>query len=226
MTELMQMFRVAIAEQSDMGMLVAADAMQESDDARNQKFGELLRMYVDMQTMVRTNIVPPTAFGKRYAELNAEFGLPGERRLESVYDAVYSKPLGPFYTALAISQTSLGGNLNMLSDEPIRELHIAYCRPSDPDLAVCLRNYRMESMFHLTLNLRYGATRPADVDALGKAITGLKAPMLQRLTVIGVEDTRKLIQVGFMMGRNIAKGCELWTNGRSYGQASLVRTKK
>lgn len=225
MSPTMRTFLPAVSEGSDTGMLVAADALDESGNPDDTKLAELLRMYVNGQTMIRMSQIPPTAFGRRFAELNAYFKLPSVQTITDSWYAKYRKPLGPYYLGCEVDQMFLGTHLHLLSDQPIRELEISNCRPSDPDFAIILRNYRMDTMFHLTLYLRHTA-QAGDIDQLSRAIKDLKGSMLQRLTITGLDDRKKMIAVHFMMGRGIASGCELWINQRAYGEARLILTKK
>lgn len=222
-----ELFRNAISEGGDTGMLIAADGLDESAEYNpgNATLAELLRKYVEVQTMVRMSMTPPLAFAKRFQELQAEFNTKPEKSIPNYFGAKYTKPLGPYYLALSAPQNSLAENLNWLSVEPVRELTVTHLRPIDPDLALILRNYRMESMFRLHLSIAYGRPTQAAFDGLCAAVKGLNAPMLQQLTLSNVGDRRNHLQLFFNMAGGIPKGCELWT-ADNYREPARICIKK
>ena len=170
-------------------------------------------------------MTPSLALAKRFQELQAEFNTPPEKKLDGQYAVKYTSPLGPYYLKLTAPQGSLANNLNWLSTEPVRDLTILQLRPTDPDLALILRNYRMESMFRLELQFGFGRQNAAMFDGLAQAIKGLKAPMLQQLTLGNVTDPKRHLQLFFNMAPGIPKGCELWTRP-NYGEPVRLCIKK
>lgn len=222
---ILERFRTAIAELGDTAMLVAADALQDEYNPENETLANLLRAYVEAQTMIRMSMTPSLAFAKRFQELQAEFNLKAERVIPNYYGAKYTKPMGPFYLGLTAGQNQLAENLNWLSIEPVRELHVTSLRPGDSDLALILRNYRMQSMFRLHLSGGYGRMTQAAFDGLTTAIKELNAPMLQQLTLSNIADRNKHLQLFFNMAPNIPKGCELWM-ADSYREPVRICIKK
>jgi hypothetical protein len=228
MNELLQQFRFALSEGGDTGMLVAADAFDERSNTEGdapQRFAELLRKYVEIQTYFRMSQTPNVALAKRYDELNKSFGTKPTKPTP-VGGGTYSKPFGPLYTALEIDQGNLFSNLNLIADEPIRELSIRYATPGN-DLAAIIRSHRVESMFQLSIALSYSYNnRNANAaNAMALAIKEIKAQQLMRLTITGVTDTKKHLQLFFQMSK-VAKGCELWVSPNNYTPAVHVATKR
>ena len=217
--QLISQFRHSLACEGDNGMAVAADAFTESDDSRANRFGELLRKYIEIQTFVRMSSAPPAALVESYNTLNNSFGTPAEFKDGS---ATYTKPFGPYYTALKISQQSLVSNWDRLTDQPVRELEVTGVSFND-DLAMILRNYRMEVMYQLTL--RMFSYRTEHAAQVGEYIKKLKAPMLIRLSIHYVEDPKGLIKLGFQTS-GVRKGAELWVSNRYYDQPGHVATKR
>lgn len=224
MNELLNEFRLALSEGGEFGMLVTADRMEESDDETANRFGELLRKYVEIQTCFRMSQVPPTALAKRYDELNKSFGTKPTKTAPG--GGTYSKPFGPCYTALEIEQTQLMANLNVLVDEPIRELTIRYASAGN-DLSMILRNYRVETMYQLSIHVYsgYGSRRDSLAQGIAQCLRELKAPMMMRVSIAGVVDTKKHLQLFFQMSK-VAKGCELWVSPTSYGTPVHVCSKR
>lgn len=83
----------------------------------------------------------------------------------------------------------------------------------------------MESMFRLQLTMGYGRPTQAAFDGLTAAIKGLKAPMLQQLTIANVVDRKNHLQLFFNMAEGLPKGCELWTT-RDYHEPVRICIKK
>lgn len=207
-------------------MLVAADAFQEASQTANdapERFAELLRKYIEIQTCVRMSQVPPLALAKRYDELNKSFDV---KPTKNIHGATYSKPFGPLYTALEVDQVTLIGNLNLMADEPVRELSIRNAR-ADSDLAAILRNYRIETMFQLSIQARYdyGNARNSAASTIAQAIKEIKADFLMRLSISNVVDTKKHLQLFFQMSK-VSKGCELWVSPNTYTAPVHVCTKR
>lgn len=224
MNDLLAQFRYALSEGGDTGMLVAADAFDERSNTEGdapQRFAELLRKYVEIQTYFRMSQTPNSALAKRYDELNKSFGT---KPTKLVNGATYSKPFGPLYTALEIDQTTLISNIGVLAEEPVRELLIRYCSPGN-DLAMILRNYRVETMFQLALQFSYNYRQPGNVNAVAAAIKEIKASQLMRLSITGVVDPKKHLQLFFNMS-GVSKGCELWVSPNNYAPATHVATKR
>jgi hypothetical protein len=223
---LTEQFRNAISEGSDTGMLVAADALQESADATENSLGELLRAYVDVQTYIRMSQPTPPALADRFVELQGKFRTPERRRIEGDYwGSEYRKPLGTFYTELSIAQEPLANNLNLLSIEPIRTLEISDCT-ADDNLKMILRNYRMNYMVHLRLMFsRTRRTTNIQME-VAKAVATMKAPMLQSLSIHGLVDRTKKIQAMFMMNRDIARNCVLRMADSWYSTPERLQTHK
>lgn len=222
MEELLRQFRSALSTGGDFGMAVVADAMQEIDSPDCQRMGELLRCYIDIQTCVRMSQVPPSALAKRYDELNKSYGTKPEKPIRG---GKYYQPFGPFYTALEITQDELVSNLDLLVDQPVRELVINNVQAT-PGLALILRNYRMESMFTVRLNARYTyRANPNAAQPFAEAIRDMKALQLLKLTVTGVDDSKKLIQLYFQMAC-IRKDAELWHSYTTYNPPTHVGSKR
>jgi hypothetical protein len=221
MEELLRQFKSALSTGGDFGMLITADAMQEIDHPDCQRMAELLRSYVDIQTCVRMSQVPPSALAKRYDELNKSFGTKPELRITG---GRYHKPFGYYYTALEINQENLLNDLDRLSEQPVRELVINNVTTSG--IAVILRNYRMESMFTVRLNCWYRhLANPNVAQSFAEAIKEMKALQLMRLTVAGINDTKKLLQLYFQMA-HIRKDAELWHSYSSYDDPRHIATKR
>lgn len=226
MNDLLTQFRYALSEGGDTGMLVAADAFDErsvtADDAP-QRFAELLRKYVEIQTYFRMSQTPNSALAKRYDELNKSFGT---KPTKVVNGSTYSKPFGPLYTALETDQSTLIANIALLAEEPVRELSIRYASAGN-DLAMILRNYRVETMFQVSIQMAYNyANRNANAaSALAQCIKDIVAPQMMRLTVTGVTDTKKHLQLFFQMSK-VSKGCELWVSPNNYTAAVHTATKR
>lgn len=202
-------------------MLVAADAMQESDDTRNQKMGELLRLYVDIQTYVRTSQPIPLSMGERYNELQNEFNTKATRRIDEdndYYGSEYFKPLGIYYLGLRCSLAHIDANPNMVSQEPVRELEVRACYSGEA-FARLLRNYRMDYMQRVTFRFErgYRTNRPGNVVEIAQAVLNMKAAMMESIRFVGVNDNLKKIQVMFASARGIRKGCRLSINRQTYG---------
>jgi hypothetical protein len=220
MRSLVDQFRETIANESETGMLIAADAFDESDDTRNRKMGELLRLYCDIQTYVRTSQPIPQEMGFRFEELNKFFGTQ-ERRYG--VQGHYHKPLGPYYTAWTGPYDYLIKNLNVLSEEPVRYLEVKDIN-SIEDIAMLFRNYRMASLFDI--DLAFTHRRRATAAEVAKAIGGMQATSLRRLVLRALPDTAKVVEVAFRMALGIPKGCTLLVAGTSYGTPRTVRTKR
>lgn len=82
---ILERFRIAIAEMGDMAMLVAADALQDNYSEENETLANLLRTYVEGQTMIRMSMTPSLAFAKRFQELQAQFNTKAERVIPNYY---------------------------------------------------------------------------------------------------------------------------------------------
>lgn len=222
MKRLTEEFRRVISEEGELGFLIAADALQESEGDQNRSLGELLRLYCNIQTYVRTSQPIPQSMGFRFEELNKTFKSQLRRYAAEYGYAAYSKPLGPYYTALSVPKIELVQNIDLIVQEPVRELVITDIRDV-VDLDLIFRNYRMESMFNLTLNV-LGQSKATPM-VLGAAIKNLSGASLRSLTVLGLRDTAKAVEVNFMMASKIAKGCSLYMGAR-YSMPILMRTKK
>jgi hypothetical protein len=216
-TALSELFRNAISEGSETGMLVAADALEESDNSQDQSLGGLIRAYVNIQTYVRTSMPIPQELANRYVELQGAFNTKPTRRLEghSWYGSEYYKPLGIFYIGLRTSLQDIYNNPDLLSTEPIRELEIHDCFAGDA-LKALLRNYRMGYMQRLTLIFNRRNRQIGQVSDIAQALLGTLGEMLESLTIRGIDDTRKQCQVMFMSAKKIIKGCRLNISRHTY----------
>jgi hypothetical protein len=221
-TSLIEIMRNAVSEGSENGMLVAADALQESDDATNNRMGELLRCYVDIQTYVRTSMPIPISLGERYTELQNTFNSKATRRIDDEdWSAEYFKPLGVYYTGLRASLRNLDNNPNLLSIEPVRDLEVRACYSGEA-LKKLFRNYRMGYIQRLSLRFERGyssGTRPGNTVEIADAMFNLLGEMMEHITILGVDDRLKKIQVMFMSNRKIRKGCRLSIATRVFGSA-------
>jgi hypothetical protein len=211
-------FRQCIAEQSDSGMLIAADWCDEQPDQRTQQIGTLLRRYVEIQTYVRMSQPIPLEMANEFKAINDSFEMPLQRQLESGF---YAQPLGPFYTELVTDLTHLVNNLNLLSIEPIRVITITRCYPND-DLALILRNYRMDCALRVTLGFAWNAN---DAHSVAQSLLKMKASQLNSLTITNVEDRLKMVISAFHAAPNIRKGAELFMSAR-YNRPERVAVKK
>ncbi len=202
----MDEWRNAIATLSDGGMLVAADAMEESSVEENQNFGRLLRRYVDIQTYVRMSQPIPLEMATEFEALNAGWKIEPRLYLGSNYQNVYSNQFGPFYMHLSAEMSELGRHLDWLEDQPIRELHIRNCTPGE-DLKRIFRNHRMVSMKRLILNFGRG-TR--DANGVADTIRQMKGESLLSLSIQwGVVDRHKQVNTAFQLNRSFNRGAVL-----------------
>lgn len=190
--------RHCIATQSETGLLVAADALQESDCPRNNKLGELLRCYVDIQTYVRVSQPIPHDLGIRYDELNKFFET-------SPTKGYYSKPIGIYYTACNIYLDTLLDNFKVLETEPIRELTIRGCS-ANAGLKTVLTNYRVDWMYEVTIKMGNTINNPLELADIVRVMQGSQ---LQRLNIHGVRDRSKRLQTMFQLNTSIRKGTRL-----------------
>lgn len=219
---LIEEFRHTIATESETGMMIAADALEDSADARNNKMGELLRLYCDIQTYVRTSQSIPLEMGFRFEELNKFFGSDDRRYVPGI-NAHYHKPLGQFYTALSIRWDDLTDRIHLLSDEPVRYLQVTgITNLAGVDLL--LRNYRIDSMFEI--EFQFGYRHGIQAATFAQALTGMKASSLRKLTVRGLADRTKAVELAFRMAKGIPKGCALYRTQSSYDMPNLIRVKK
>lgn len=199
-------------------MLVAADYLQENGTAEEQDMGELLRLYVDIQTYVRTSMPIPLSMGERYNELQNKFNTKETRSIESDsewYGAKYYKPLGVYYLGLQVSLNHLDNNPNLLSTEPIRELEVRYCYAGEA-LARLLRNYRMGYIQRLTLRFDSRTRRPGNVKDVAIAVNSMLGEMMETVMISGIDDRAKAVQVMFACAKKVRKGCRLNICIRSY----------
>ncbi len=213
-------FRYAVSEGSEVGMLIAADALEESDNPTDNTLGRLLRRYVDIQTYVRTSQLIPHELGLEYEQLSKTFDTRQRLSLGN-WGCSYSKPLGPYYTELEARMPELMTHLHWITDNPVRNLVVTDCSSND-NFAMLIRNHRMDYMYNVTFRF---ATRTRDTLSLSKAIMEMKGSMLQNLTVYGVNDRFKQVQVAFLSARGIRKGASLHMSDYSYSGATRVCTK-
>lgn len=204
-TELMQQFRSCISTEGDTGMLIAADAMQESSEPDNQRLGELLRLYVEIQTFVRMSMPVPAEKSNRFIELNNSFEVPISDYVGN-YTERYSNQLGPFYTAFAADASALANNLHWIESEPIRQLNIVNA-DVNKDLAMIMRNHRMEYMTNLTIHFKWRERRQEA--EIAKCVMQLAGASLRELTLMSVSNKMKMIPAMFIANPKIAKGCAL-----------------
>lgn len=222
MKSLTEQFRETIATESELGMMVAADAFQDSNDHQNNKLGELLRLYCNIQSYVRTSQPIPQEMGFLFESLNKFFGS-DDRRYIGGTSAFYSKPLGPYYTGLSVGWQQLVDRISLLSDEPVRYLQVTNIVNVN-GIDLILRNYRIESMFEL--DFQFGYRHRASAADVAKAMSGIKATSLRRLTLRGMADPSKVVEVAFRMALGIPKGCTLLAANSTYDTPRVVRTKK
>lgn len=205
MQSIPEQFRNAISEGSDYGMLVAADALDESADPTNNKLGQLLRCYLDIQTYVRTSNPIPMEMANTFAALNAEFNNPDR---EYMNGGIYSSKLGPFYTKLEVRESDLMLDIDLLSRQPVR--HLTIRDVTDP--TIILRNYRMAYITNLTLEAGY---RAGNRIQFGPIVQSLNGQMMRRITFRRINDRLGIIRAMFVSNRMIAKGCELYMDDRA-----------
>jgi len=199
MTDLMAQFRHSLATEGDIGMLIAADAFGDSNDCQNVAFGELLRIYVEMNRHALAGQTVPGEMLARFQELNETFRVDGEIH-------GLRKQLGPFWTRLEISQRMLLDNIRVLDDQPIRELLIH--APVTNDIHSFLRSRRMSQIKVLELGGQWG--RVAEVAATVKHVEVLQANSLTLLRLQQVNDRLKTVEFAFRLNRTITKGCQLF----------------
>lgn len=229
MSTLTELFRNAVSEGSDTGVLITADACDESDNPTDNKLGTVLRRWIDIQTYVRMSQPIPLEMADEFKALNDSFGSAEKRRVEGSFGTVYSKPVGPYYTALEVHLESLAANPELLSVEPIRELTIMYATTND-NLGMLFRNYRMDYMWRVSVNFDryYNANRVGRHDPVKMAqiILGMQGSQLQSITLNGIDDRLKKIHVMFNTNGKIRRGCELRIARQTYNTAERVAVHK
>lgn len=198
---LLESLRHTLATEGDTGFLIYADACEESENPDNRRFGELLRLYVEVQTFVRMSMPIPADKSARYAELNKSFQIP---EVEYGDEGWYENQLGPYYMKYTGRMTNLANHLSNLEHQPIRQLVITEA-DTTPDLAMLFRNHRMDYMTHLTVRFRYNQRRQEA--QVGRALTDLVARNLQELRIEGVTNRLNIIPAIFQGNRFVAKGC-------------------
>lgn len=206
MTDLMRTMLPVLATEGDNGFLIAADTFDESWDAENQRFGRLLRKYVEIQTYVRMSQPIPLEMANEYKALNDTFSVNNSEPL-GVYGCHYEMQLGPFFLKLSADQDSLANNLKWLEAQPIRELYLSEMQPGN-DLGMIFRNHRFQSLKRVTIRPDY---RVRDVATLAKCVREMTAHSLQTLTFeYGVADRLGLIKAAFAGNKTIPPGAELF----------------
>lgn len=227
MSNLTELFRNAVSEGSDTGVLIAADAFDESDDPQNNKLGLLLRKWIDIQTYVRMSQPIPLSMAQEFKALNDHFGERERRVDETTWGVTYTKPVGPYYTRLEARFEAVVQNLNLLSTEPIRELYVTDCRTND-DLALLFRNYRMDYLWRLECRFDrgYRVQHTHDPVRMAQTMLQMKASQMQSITLSGMDDRAKKVMVMFNANKNIARGCELRIGRRTYDTPERVATHK
>lgn len=211
--QLYDQIRRVIAEQGEFGLLVMADQL---DDAGDATLAELFRTYVEIQTMIRMSQPIPHEMGVRFAELQSKFNTQPYKSIAS-YGGQYSNPLGVYYTGLRCRQNDLIADIDLLSREPVRTLELLECYPST-DLEIILRNYRIDSMYQISLTFNW--RRTSNATDLGKAILAMEAGFLREFRINRVNDRLNMIPAHFLSNKKIASGCKLLMGTR------LVATRK
>ena len=203
-------------------MLVTADRLDDTGEPANCRLAELLRTYVNIQTYVRTSSPIPTDMADRFTELQSDYKIEPRKYVQgNFYNNHYTNPLGPFYLNIEADMQELANNLQWLSEEPVRNITISDCIPGK-DLGLILRNYRVDAAYSLHLRFRRRTMNVRDVaDALRVATLS----MCNRITITGLDDRLKIVQMGFLMGNKIRKGCELFM-GANYRTPGRVAVKK
>lgn len=215
--------RLAVSEGSENGMLIAADYLEENGDETDVKLGLLLRNYVNILTYVRMSQPIPLDMAEQSKQLQSAFNTPDHKRADpSNYGCHYRKPLGPYYTALDATQRAIIASMDLISQEPIRELTITEGDVND-ETGMILRNYRVDYMYTLTYRFIH---QRSNISALAKAVMEMKASQMHSFTIIGVNDRLKTVQAAFLSNRNIRKGCELLIASRLYETPRRVQIKK
>lgn len=202
-TELMREMLSLLSTEGDSGFLMAADGFDESDDASNRRFGELLRLYVDIQTYVRMSLPIPLDKATRFGELNKSFETRDGFR---EYGISYSNSFGPFFLNLTADTGVLSAHLNYLEDEPVRSLSLNAAE-ADNNLAMILRNHRMDYMNELTISFQYNKRRQEA--QLGSVMRELKSACLMRVTLTNISNRLNIIPAMFAGVAKVRKGCEL-----------------
>lgn len=202
-TDMMQTMRHLIATEGDYGFLMAADEFDNSEDARNRKFGGLLRLYVEIQKFVRMSMPVPKDVSDAFIELNNSFDQPAAPAVGNWTES-FGGQLGPFYTEFTADCKNLANNLNWLELEPVRKLSIRNCDASQ-DLALIFRNHRIGYITHLELQFKYREQRQeAEV---GRIIAQLAASSLIELKIRYVRNRLKLMPAMFLGNKKLPKGC-------------------
>lgn len=204
-TEMMQQMRFLLSTEGDTGMLIAADNFEGSDDENNRRFGELLRLYVEIQTLVRMSMAVPVEKSNRYIELNKSFPEPVSEYVGG-YGERYSGQLGPFFTEFSGDTKRISQNLDWLENEPVRRLKLTNADASS-ELAMIFRNHRMQYMTHLEIWFKWRDRRQEG--ELGRIMAMLDGPNLQEVKLMQVNNRLKIIPAMFRANNRIAKGCSL-----------------
>lgn len=202
--------RRMISEGSDWDVLVASDMLEDQRTPDAERLAELLRAYVNIQTYVRTSQPIPGELVHAFEQLNNVYKMDVIQYLPGYFRNSFQKPLGPFYTMLRVAQVDLANNLDWLSQNPIRDLELFDVTPNN-DLAMILRNYRVNVAYRLTLNM---SRRQSDVQTFAKAIRDMQGGQLLSLTINGYTDRLKIVQMGFKMAQGIRKGAALYIGGQ------------
>lgn len=179
-------------------MEVAADYFAEQGD---EKMELLLRMYANNLTEIR---------GFKFDELQKQFNTP------DIHETGYAliKPLGYFYTGLAITQSTLLNNLSLMEQQPIRHLYISYLGVANKDdLQKYLTTYRIGNLKTLSLIFSRRIDHPEQL------VSELNGIQLEALTINNLVDHNRRIELAFAMNNRIKKGCVLTINARK------IRTK-
>lgn len=206
MTDLMREMIPVLSTEGDNGFLIAADAFDDSSESDNQRFGRLLRKYVEIQTYVRMSQPIPLDMANEYKALNDSFGV-SNNQATGIYGCSFSQQLGPFFLKLSADQTNLANNLNWLEEQPIRELYLDNMTPNG-DLSMIFRNHRFQSLKRVII---HPSGRCRDVSSLAKCVREMTAHSLLTLTFEwGVADRLGLIKAAFAGNKTIPAGAELF----------------
>lgn len=202
-TELMKEMLSLLSTEGDSGFLIAADGFEDSADATNRRFAELLRLYVDIQTYVRMSLPIPLEKATRFGELNKSFETRDGYR---EYGIRYSNSFGPFFLNLVADTGVLASHLNYLEEEPVRNLTLNAAE-ADGNLRMILRNHRMAYMNELTINFQFNKRRQEA--QLGDVMKELKSDCLMRVTLPNIVNRLNIVPAMFAGASRVPKGCEL-----------------
>lgn len=162
----------------------------------------LLRGFVECQTFVRMSLPIPTELTMRMTKAQEKFTT--APTLQSGR-AVYSRPFGPYYLALTIPAPTLAANFDLLSAQPVRYVTITDCEAND-DLALFMRNYRMNNQFEVNFRFR---SQPRNIMTVAKAVLQGTFYWSDRISM-NILDVNRMVAAHFCLAKSICRGTRLF----------------